>query len=153
MKKKGNKKKKKNSGMGKERIIGLVIVILFFSVIAYFFISSSISDVIPPYVTGEMREIYEWAKTPKGNDILEQIPCYCGCKFEGHKHTRHCYWRDNGNFDKHGITCSVCFDIAKRSKQMHEDGKGICEIRKTIDDFYKPNIDLATPTPMPEECI
>ena len=62
------------------------------------------------------EKVYEWAKTPEGAGLLEQMPCYCGCKYEGHKHVRHCYWRDDGSFDKHGITCSVCFDIAKKTK-------------------------------------
>src|SRR3989344_7269958 len=132
--------KTKKKGIDKGKIIGLVIIIAFLGIIAYFFISSSgKTNDIPPYVTGEMRMIYEWAKTPEGSKLLEQIPCYCGCKYEGHKHTRHCYWDDDGSFDKHGITCSVCFDIAKKTKEMNEQGVDICTIRKEIDAFYEPN--------------
>ena len=69
-----------------------------------------------------------------------------------HKHTRHCFWRDDNTFDKHGITCSVCFNIAIETKKMHEEGKDICEIRKAIDKFYEPNKHLGTDTPMPEGC-
>lgn len=139
--------------MQKEKIISLTIVLLFVGIIAYFFISSGAAkDKVPSYVTGEKREIYEWAKTTEGAALLEQVPCYCGCKFEGHKHARHCFWRDDGTFDKHGITCSVCFDIARKTKQMHEQGKNICEIRKEIDEFYEPNKHLGTDTPMPESC-
>lgn len=144
--------KKKTKSIDKTRIIGLIIIIFFVGIVAYFFITSRSTTEIPSYVTGQMREMYEWAKTQEGNDILEQIPCYCGCKYEGHKHTRHCFWRDDGTFDKHGLTCSVCFDIAKKSKEMLEQGKDICEIRKTIDDFYSPNVHLGTETPMPEGC-
>ncbi len=139
--------------MGKEKIIGLVVVLLFAGAIAYFFISSETAKTdIPSYVTGEKRVIYKWAKTEEGAALLEQVPCYCGCKFEGHKHTRHCFWRDDGTFDKHGITCSVCFDIAEKTKQMHEQGIDICTIRKEIDDFYEPNKHLGTETPMPANC-
>jgi len=145
--------KTKKKGIDKGKIIGLVIIIAFLGIIAYFFISSSgKTNDIPPYVTGEMRMIYEWAKTPEGSKLLEQIPCYCGCKYEGHKHTRHCYWDDDGSFDKHGITCSVCFDIAKKTKEMNEQGVDICTIRKEIDAFYEPNKHLGTDTPMPEGC-
>src|SRR3989338_6838355 len=126
--------------MGQEKIIGAVVVVVFIAVVGYFFISSTGSGKnIPPYVTGETREMYEWALTPEGISVLEQMPCYCGCKFEGHKHTRHCFWKDDGEFDKHGITCSVCLDIAVQSKRMTEEGKSVCEIRKTIDNFYKAN--------------
>ncbi|MFQ6009566.1 MAG: PCYCGC motif-containing (lipo)protein [Candidatus Aenigmatarchaeota archaeon] len=140
--------------MKKERAIGLVIIIIFVGITAYFFISSEVLEPgeIPSYVTGEMRAMYEWSNTPEGGALLEYMPCYCGCKFEGHKHTRHCFWRDDGTFDKHGITCSVCLDIAKKTKQMHEEGKDICEIRKEIDSFYAPNVELGTETPMPAGC-
>ncbi len=145
-----NLKQKKDN---RTKIIGLIIILAVFGVIAYFFISSeSAIYEIPPYVTGEVRTIYEWAKTPEGGALLEQIPCYCGCKYDGHKHTKNCYWKDNGEFDKHGITCSVCFDIAKKSRQMYEQGSDVCEIRKTIDDFYKPNAHLGTLTPYPAGC-
>ena len=138
--------------MDKGKIIGGVIVLAVIGVIAYFFISGTSTTEIPDYVTGDMRTIYEWAKTPEGAGLLEQIPCYCGCKYAGHKHTRHCYWRDDGTFDKHGITCAVCYDIATKTKQRHEEGVGVCEIRKEIDAFYAPNAHLKTDTPMPEGC-
>ena len=140
--------------MEKQKIIGLVIVIIILGVIAYFFLSSetAAAGTIPDYVTGDVRAAYVWSKTPEGAALLEQIPCYCGCKYEGHKHTRHCYWRDDGTFDKHGITCSVCLDIEKKVKKMHEEGKNICEIRKAVDEFYAPNKHLGTDTPMPANC-
>ena len=140
--------------MEKEKIIAIVVILLFVGVIAYFLISSEAAKTeIPPYVTGNKRVIYEWARTEEGIALLEQMPCYCGCKFEGHKHARHCFWRDDGTFDKHGITCSVCFDIAEKTKQMHEQGIDICTIRKEIDQFYEPNKHLGTDTPMPEGCL
>jgi hypothetical protein len=136
-----------------EKIIALIAVIVFIGGIVYFFSLSEVDkQEIPDYISGHEREIYEWAKTTEGWELLEQIPCYCGCKFEGHLHTRHCFWKDNGDFDKHGITCSVCFDIAEKSKEMFEQGKDVCEIRQTIDAFYLPNKNLATETPYPEEC-
>lgn len=139
--------------MGKEKIAGLVVVLVVVAVAAYFFFfSESASGEIPSYVTGEVRAMYEWAKTPEGGTLLEQLPCYCGCKYEGHLHARHCFWRDNGSFDKHGITCSVCLDIAKKAKQMHEQGSGVCEIRNAVDSFYAPNAHLGTETPMPAGC-
>ena len=139
--------------MGKEKLIAIGVLALFAGIVAYFFIpSESSSDSIPAYVTGEKRMIYEWAKTSEGATLLEQMPCYCGCKYEGHLHTRHCFWRDDGSFDKHGITCSVCFDIARKTKQRHEEGASICEIRKEIDKFYEPNKHLGTDTPMPAGC-
>lgn len=137
----------------KKTIIGLIITIIFVGAILFFFISSGIAKgEIPDYVTGEMRAIYGWARSAEGAALLEQVPCYCGCKYDGHKNARHCFWRDDGAFDKHGITCSVCFDIAKKTKQMHEQGNGICDIVYEIDKFYASNVHIRTETPIPEGC-
>ncbi len=140
--------------MEKEKLLGLVIIIAVVGGIALFFFSTETTKTeIPGHVTGEMRAMYEWAKTPEGAALLEQIPCYCGCKYEGHLHARHCFWRDDGSFDKHGITCSVCFDIAKKARAMAAEGKDVCEIRNEIDRFYLPNVNLKTPTPLPASCV
>ena len=145
-------KKTETVQLGK-KLIGAAIVAVFLIIAVAFFLSAkSAKGEIPAYVSSEKRVIYEWAKTEEGAAILEQIPCYCGCKYDGHMHSRHCFWTDEGEFDKHGVTCSVCLDIAIKAKAMNEQGKGICEIRNTIDEFYKPNAELATPTPMPEGC-
>lgn len=139
--------------MEKQQLFGLVLVIAVVGAIAWFFLSTeTVQDKIPDHVTGETRQMYEWAKTPEGAALLEQIPCYCGCKYEGHLHSRHCFWRDDGSFDKHGITCSVCLDIAKKSKELMEQGKDACFIRNEIDQFYLPNVNLKTSTPMPAGC-
>lgn len=137
----------------KSSIIFVVAFVVLAGILSYLFVFSTPSKgEIPSYVTGDTRTMYEWAKTPDGIAVLENMPCYCGCVYEGHKHARHCFWRDDGTFDKHGITCSVCLDIAKVSKQMHEDGSNICEIRDAVDNFYAPNKHLMTPTPMPTGC-
>ncbi len=145
------KKAKKSGHSNVNAIAAAVIVLIVAGLVAYFFLSSGTTE-IPSYVTGETRAVYEFAKTTEGAALLEQIPCYCGCRYEGHLHARHCFWRDDGTFDKHGITCSVCQDIAEKAKAMAEQGKNVCEIRKAVDDFYAPNKALATPTPMPEGC-
>ncbi|MDO8555562.1 MAG: PCYCGC motif-containing (lipo)protein [Nanoarchaeota archaeon] len=135
------------------KIIGIIVIAAFIIGVIYFFVSSAqATNEVPSYVTGEMREVYTWAKTTEGKTLLEQLPCYCGCKYEGHLHARHCYWRDDGTFDKHGVTCSVCFDIAKKAKMMQAEGEETCTIRQTIDTFYLPNKHLGTLTPMPEGC-
>ena len=140
--------------MEQAKIAGLILVVVVLGGICYFFLSTETAKAeIPGTVQGEMRVIYEWAKTPEGWAALEKVPCYCGCRFEGHLHARHCFWRDNGDFDKHGITCSVCLDIAKKVKAGLEEGKDICTLRNEVDAFYAPNVSLATPTPMPAECV
>ena len=129
--------------------ITMAVVAVFVGAALYLFTAT---DGIPSYVTGDVRAVYEWAKSPEGSVLLEQVPCYCGCNTEGHMHARHCFWKDDGTFDSHGTSCAVCFGIAKKARQMHEQGKSACEIRYEIDKFYASLAHLSTDTPMPEGC-
>ncbi|MEW6063563.1 MAG: PCYCGC motif-containing (lipo)protein [Nanoarchaeota archaeon] len=140
--------------MKKENVVILILITLVVGGIAYYFISPKTlaTGEIPSYVTGETRAIYEWAKTAEGKALLEQIPCYCGCDYDKHKHAGHCFWRDDGFFDDHGATCSTCLNIGKKTMEMSKERKNICEIRNEIDDFYKDLKHLATETPMPNGC-
>ena len=140
--------------MKKESMAGIVIVLIFLGVMVYFFTATETTkSEIPLFVSGETRTIYEWAKTPDGATLLEQIPCYCGCKYEGHKNAYNCFWTDEGKFDKHSATCSVCLDIALKTKKMYDEGKDVCTIRKEIDKFYETNKNLETDTPLPAGCV
>ena len=103
-------------------------------------------------VTGDLRVAYAFALTDEGNDLLEQMPCFCMCKNIDHMHTRDCFWTDEGKWDKHGMRCLICIEIAMNTKMMHEDGKDVCEIREKIDSHYERIAEHATETPMPEGC-
>jgi hypothetical protein len=52
-----------------------------------------------------VREAYQFALANK--DILENIPCFCGCVEAGHKSNYNCYVQDDGSasgkvvFDSH----------------------------------------------------
>ena len=109
-------------------------------------------DPIPANVTGDLRVAYAFARTEEGNDLLEMMPCYCGYKYVGHMHTRNCFWTDEGEWDKHGVRCRICVEIAMNTKLMHEEGKDVCEIREKIDSHYERVAEHATETPIPEGC-
>ena len=107
-------------------------------------------DPIPANVTGELIIVYAFSLTEEGNDLLEQqMPYYCGCKNVDHMHARNCFWTDEGEWDKHGVRCKVCVEIAVNTKLKHEDGKSVLEIREKIDSNYERVADYATETPMP----
>jgi len=108
--------------------------------------------VIPIGVEGDALTSYEWSKTQEGLELLEQIPCYCGCKNVDHRHVRDCFWKDNGSYDKHGLSCLICVHITVKTKLLSEKGEKICDIRKEIDLFYSSIKDLGTLTPMPVGC-
>ena len=47
----------------------------------------------------------------------------------------------------------ILYRLLDNAVKYSEEGKDICEVRKTIDMFYEPNKHLGTETPMPEGCV
>jgi len=76
-------------------------------------------------------------------ELLEHIPCYCGCGDSvGHEHNYHCFINENNAdgsivWDDHATRCQVCLDIAAEAIVEYNEGKSINEIRDMIDDKYK----------------
>ncbi|WP_394231346.1 PCYCGC motif-containing (lipo)protein [Niallia oryzisoli] len=111
--------------------------------------------VIPEFLQGkpeDMKLVYMAAAQNK--ELLEQIPCYCGCGDSvHHKNSYNCFVHENKEdgtvvWDDHGTKCGVCLDIAAQSVVDYQNGKTIKEIRAKIDDTYKEG--YAEPTPTPE---
>jgi hypothetical protein len=64
----------------------------------------------------EVQEAYRFALANR--DVLEKIPCYCGCGSIGHMNNYMCYVRSgsaNGPvvFDYHAAGSGVCIDITR----------------------------------------
>ncbi len=85
-------------------------------------------------------EAYQFALANK--EILEKIPCYCGCGNVGHTSNYMCYIQDDGSvsgqvvFDAHALGCSICVDITRDVMKMLKEGKDLKVIRATIDRKY-----------------
>lgn len=74
-------------------------------------------------------------------DVLEQIPCYCGCGRVGHKSNYACYVQDVDDqgkvtFDDHAMGCSLCVDITQDTMRLMKQGKSTQEIRTYVDATY-----------------
>lgn len=74
-------------------------------------------------------------------DILEQIPCYCGCgEMEHlsvkHRNLRDCFIFDDGTFDDHASYCDVCLYIALDVDKWQGQGLSVKEIRAKVDAKY-----------------
>lgn len=101
----------------------------------------------------DIRLVYQVAG--KATDILEWIPCYCGCgESVGHRSNLNCFIaeiREDGSilWDDHGTRCLVCLEIAVESVQMAQQGKTLKEIREAIDTKYSEGYAAPTPTDMP----
>jgi len=86
-----------------------------------------------------VRQAYQFAVS--NPDVLEKIPCYCGCGAMGHTSNYSCYVSGvdaNGvvNFDNHALGCSICVDITQDAMRMIEHGKSVPEIKTYIDQNY-----------------
>lgn len=101
----------------------------------------------------EMRLIYQVAGS--ATDILDYIPCYCGCgESADHKSNKNCFVdeiREDGSvvWDDHGTRCQACLEIAVQSVRMTQEGKTLTEVRNFIDEAYKEGYAEPTDTPMP----
>lgn len=110
-------------------------------------------DHLPTFLSNfeeDMAVLYQQAA--KHKDLLEHIPCYCGCgEVAGHKNNYDCFVHETKKdgsivWDDHGTKCGVCLEIAKEAIVEYDQGKSIKEIRKMIDEKYKEGYAEPTPT-------
>lgn len=114
------------------------------------------ADMLPKFLDGQHENIrLVYAAAGKATDILQWIPCYCGCgESVGHRSNLNCFVaekREDGSilWDDHGTRCLVCLEIAVTSIQMAQEGKTLKEIREAIDSNYEQGYATPTPTDMP----
>jgi hypothetical protein len=88
-------------------------------------------------------------------EILSYVPCFCGCQHSGHTGNESCFVKsraENGDvveWDEHGVECTICIDVANRSRQMFASGASVQDIRAAIEKTYGATATTKTPTPMP----
>lgn len=73
--------------------------------------------------------------------VLQEVPCYCGCGSMGHTSNYACYVQDVDDqgevvFDTHALGCSICVDITLDTMRHLKDGKTTAEIKMLIDQTY-----------------
>lgn len=86
-------------------------------------------------------------------DVVDWMPCYCGCVEMDHRSNGDCFMKPRSAgmpivFEEHGSYCNVCVDIALQAKSMLADGKTLLQIRAAVDGAYG-NIAPGTDTGLP----
>lgn len=86
-----------------------------------------------------VQEAYRFAAA--NPDIMQQIPCYCGCGAMEHTSNYDCYVASVGTdgtitFDNHALGCGICVDITQDVMRLLSQGKSVPEIRAYIDQTY-----------------
>ena len=112
--------------------------------------------VIPKMVPRPPEAITEaYTFAARNPDILEYVPCFCGCETAGHKRNADCFVESRNpdgsvsSWDTHGMACTVCIDVARDSLQLHRSGASVRDIRTAIDSKYASRFPGQTPTPQP----
>jgi len=86
-----------------------------------------------------VQQAYQF--TSANPDLMENIPCYCGCGDIGHTSNYACYIssvddRGGSTFDSHALGCSICVDITQDVMRMSREGKSSQDIRAYVDATY-----------------
>jgi hypothetical protein len=96
------------------------------------------------------RIVYSFAAL--NADVLAYIPCYCGCRSQGHRSNHDCYIKQRSAdgrvvaWDEHGLTCPFARNITGDVSLWREQGKTLSTIRRDIEQEYASR-GPATPTP------
>jgi hypothetical protein len=107
----------------------------------------------PDYVRGDARTESAYAIAMQLPQVLEWIPCYCGCAGMGHTSNLDCYFKPTApglgiRFEEHASYCQICVDETLMTKQLLDQGKSLSQIRSTIDQTFGGN-GPGTPTELP----
>lgn len=96
--------------------------------------------------------VYEFAA--RHPEVLQYVPCYCGCEQLGHSGNHDCFIRArdaNGRvqWNDHGTHCTICIDVARDAMLMFNSGSAPPQIRAAIDQKWGSRAATTTPTPQP----
>ena len=107
----------------------------------------------PPRSMAVVQQAYEFAA--RHPEVLQYVPCYCGCERVGHTANHSCYVKSRAadgrvtEWDTHGLGCAVCIDVAVDALTLFKSGARPRAIREAIDKKYGSRYPSSTPTPRP----
>jgi Protein of unknown function with PCYCGC motif len=87
----------------------------------------------------QVQQAYQFAAA--NPEVMQQVPCYCGCGDMGHTSNYACYVGGKNadgslQFDTHALGCSICVDITQDTMRLLKEGKSVAEIKAYIDQTY-----------------
>jgi hypothetical protein len=92
----------------------------------------------PAYVSGtspRTEEAYAFALARP--DVVQWMPCYCGCAAMHHRSNLDCFLKPEPDgrivFEEHASYCDVCVDTALLARQRLREGRSLSEIRAEVD--------------------
>jgi len=87
-------------------------------------------------------------------DVLQWLPCYCGCTGIPHRSNLDCYFqrrevRGTYSYEEHASFCDICVKTANLASDMLLEGKTMVQIRGAVDSTFGGGAVPGTDTPMP----
>ncbi len=85
--------------------------------------------------------------------ILQWMPCYCGCGGMGHRSNLDCFFKpalpgQPTMFEEHASYCDICVKTTLLVKRLISEGHSLREIRATVDQTFGGSVP-GTPTELP----
>ncbi len=85
--------------------------------------------------------------------IVQWMPCYCGCGGMGHRSNLDCYLKpalpgQKTSFEEHASYCDICVKATLLAKKLISEGKSLREIRAAVDQTFG-GAAPGTPTDLP----
>ncbi|MCJ7711219.1 MAG: PCYCGC domain-containing protein [Chloroflexi bacterium] len=109
----------------------------------------------PDYVKGlpaDWQAAYAFALARP--DVVQWMPCYCGCEGMGHRSNLDCFFqrrevKGNYTYEEHGSFCDICVKTANMASDMLQQGKTMVQIRAAVDSTFGDGSAPGTDTPLP----
>jgi hypothetical protein len=107
----------------------------------------------PAYVGVDAATEEAYAYAMSSSNVIDWMPCYCGCGAMGHRSNLDCYFKPgmpNGQivFEEHASFCDICVKTTLMAKTMVAEGKTLGEIRAAVDQSFGGSVP-GTPTELP----
>lgn len=99
------------------------------------------------------RKVYALVAT--NEDTLQYIPCYCGCRSQGHESVHHCHVKRRTadgrvvEWNAHGRICPLGADIAGDAMLWRQGGTTLAQVRADIETEYSPRGPATLTPPVP----
>ena len=108
----------------------------------------------PDFVKGspaETQAAYAFALARP--DVLQWLPCYCGCAAMDHRSNLDCFFKRRevaGSYvyEEHASYCDICVRIANTAHQMLQQGATLTQVRAAVDATFG-GAAPGTDTPLP----
>jgi len=87
---------------------------------------------LPPYAHRSPEILQAYKIAGRIPEVLEDIPCFCGCMETGHRGLKDYFIAPDGAFDDHGADCDICYEEAVDVGTWFDEGIPLEEIEERI---------------------